>query len=698
MILSNEPSLAKVTPDERDIALVRDISPDACLKSLPEAERDYLKIQPPEWLTPAEDLQKFFSHYNQLWAGGRVVWGHTVQANGILRSDGPRGAPGEVIYDPTGKTGPEELRKYARVLGALKGTQPEDPGLRRIADHLTNEFTRAFAMPVPQSVTRGLILLSTTFFHRPHLPNAKLTGSHYPILINDKYPGVVMVLPERWWPQRWHNLWLGLMPDAPPKRRVDSSAAVALKPTHHCVNCKAPMKKLGLAAHYQRKVEIDVCDACSLIWFDNTESVRVAGPGVVDLVKRIHKAMQSPRPLQPLPHTLPCPICTTPLKRVANISRFGRSSQLECPQKHGAIQSFTQFLAEKGFFRSFSWQDIKDLVQAGKRLTCVNCGASLEARPHDECPYCRSPVGMIDAARLASAIDLHGAASKLSLAPTVKQTECPCCGGAVDLTGEMVCPHCMAVIRPVEIGRALAASEKVESQVRENYQRQTEDVSRRKMEAIAALDKPRMRLPDSEGIRRLMVIVIAVMTLAMVAVGISMRKAKHIQEEEGADFNSDSMIGYTAVQKQGIENARVDQAMQTTPHAPAGEVPTMPVEDVPNARPGEPTPPLFDVTQSGDHITLVSRSKRHLRVTLAQYNDFLAQRCYMQNADGPAGQKNVEFKHLGESHDFTQMPCSAKVLQNAKNEYAVWDLSDGRYIFKSVSAFYHLSVTDQTNK
>ncbi len=512
----------------------------------------------------------------------------------------------------------------------------------------------------------------------------KLSKSFFPVLINDKFPGVVMVLPERWWPQPLRNQWLGLPEDAPAKPNVDASAAVALKSTHRCANCKAPMTKLGLAAHYQRKVEIDVCDACSLIWFDNTESVRVAGPGVVDLVRRIHKAMQSPRPLQPLPNTLPCPICTSPLKRVANISRFGRSSQLECPQKHGAIQSFTQFLAEKGFFRPFSWQDIKDMVQAGKRPSCINCGASLEARPHDECPYCRSPVGMIDAARLVSAIDLHGVAptSALKLMPTVKQSECPCCGGAVDLTGEMVCPHCMAVIRPVETERALAASEKVESQVRQNYQRQTEDVSRRKMEAIAMLDQPRTRLPASENVRRLMVIVIALMILGMLFAGMSMRKAKQIQQDEGADFNSDSMIGFTAIQKQGIENARAEKAMQTTPHAPAGEAPSQ----------------LFDVTQSGDRVTLVSRTKQHLRVSLSQYNDFLAQRCTMQSADGPAGQKTVEFKREGDSHDFTQMPCPAKVLQSAKTEYSVWDLDDGRYIFKSTSAFYHLSVTDETNK
>ena len=53
------------------------------------------------------------------------------------------------------------------------------------------------------------------------------------------------------------------------------------------------MRVLDLSGHYQRRVQIDTCPHCCLVWFDDTESVRLAGPGIAEFVNEIHAAMQA---------------------------------------------------------------------------------------------------------------------------------------------------------------------------------------------------------------------------------------------------------------------------------------------------------------------------------------------------------------------------------------------------------------------
>lgn len=613
-----------------------------------------------------DTLQRSFSRYPDLWFGGKVVWGRIVQANNALFSTGDGDSPGEVVYDPTGRLDHDALADPARKLYALKGTTPTDKALRNFADHLTDERTRACGMPVPESIARFPLLLSTVLFHRKHLPGGKIILPYFPILINDNLPGVVMVLPGRWWPDEMlDRLRSGADTSNP---GTTANAYVATTKPRPCSNCKEPMRKLGLAAHYQRAVEIDVCEPCSLIWFDDTESARLAGPGLADLIRIIHGAMQRPRPLQPLPLALPCPICTTALKRVSNVSRYGRTAQLECPEKHGAFQSFALFLAEKGYFRPFGWADIKKALESGKRLSCFNCGATLESRPQDACLYCKSPVGLIDPARLAAAIDVERAAQPLQLTPKVKQTACPCCGGAIDLSAEMVCPHCKAIVRPIETKDALAASEAVASQVRDNYMQQAAAVSRRKLDAAGEFDAPAFSMPRGEGVRRGAIILIALVTLGIVFSKIALRKV------DLTERNPDGRpIGMSPIVWEGMENARRETEMSKTPHAPSGVV-----------------PPQLEVIQLQRHrISVVNRSAQRLKVAVNMNYEYGGGRCKMLNVDGanPVAGK-VTFTRADESHVFApDSACDPQILNNGKYEYAVWSIDADRYVFKSDSAF-----------
>lgn len=434
-----------------------------------------------------------------------------------------------------------------------------------------------------------------------------------------------------------------------------------------CTNCRTPMRKLGLAAHYQRTVEIDVCEPCSLIWFDGTESARLAGPGVVDLVRVIHGAMQLPKPMQPLPATLSCPICTASLKLVANRSRYGRTMQLECENKHGAFQSFTMFLAEKGYFRPFSWADIKTLMESGKRPSCFNCGAMLDPRPHDECPYCRSPVGMIDPARLARAIDADMAAPALQLAVTVEQAACPCCGGAIDLSADVVCRHCMAVVRPVETQQALMASENVAPQVRRNYARQTAAVSRRKLDAMGESDAIGYAVPRTEGIRRGVI-----MLLAMVTIGFVIVKGASFKPAVVIDGDTNEKMSAAEFNKR--QEAKRQAEMAKIPHAPAGIV-----------------PPGLKVTQDGRRLVLESQTDRRMsiKVNLAydQYEGFW-KHCDMLNTNKNADRVQVYLLKPGDVAVLEPGRCGEQFFEKGRYEYSIWDLDKGAYVFKSDSAFY----------
>jgi hypothetical protein len=639
----------------RELAHFRAINPAQCLESLPAEGVHYPLVKQPPWMAN-DPLRKVVDRYPQLWQGGKVVWGCIVQVNQTLFADGTNNSPGEVIYDPSGACEPEALQLAAHQLHALKGTQPIDPALRAVADYLSDEMIRVRAMRVPQSISERSLLVSTVLFERDHFPAKKITRPYFPVLMHAQMPGVIMAFPSRWWPQRLRSQWLG--PEASGEtQRV-------------CTHCGQPMRNLVLDAHYQGKVEVHVCAACTLIWFDGTESTRLAGPGLIDLIRVIHTAMQGERPLQPFPHALNCPVCREPLKRVVNTSTHGCTTQLECSAQHGHYQSFAFFLAEKGFFRPFTWADVKAAAAAGKRLQCVNCGAGLANELHEECPYCKSTVGLVDAARLTKVIDKEKAAPDLTLTPKLQQSSCPSCGGSVVLGQHLSCPHCMAILQPVETDLALAASKSVEASVRANHAQQLGDVSRRKLIEAAAIEHRSSRLGSTEGLRQIAIWAIVVLTLGVLAFGVLGQKTREFQEENVVLTDDDRPPGMSPQIWEGVKNARIDAQMKKIPHAATGV-----------------TPPQLSVTANNQGgVNVVNRGARRLKVTVSLYSPYLETRCPMVDANAPSN-THLTFSRENEVHVAVVKACDPKILANGKYEFSVWSLDENRYLFKSESAF-----------
>src|SRR5918993_3542223 len=105
-----------------------------------------------------------------------------------------------------------------------------------------------------------------------------------------------------------------------------------------CPQCARPMQAFELETHYGQQVATDLCPHCNVIWFDEFESVRLSGLGWVTLLRRMQAAMDGgAAPLKP---QLECPRCRLVLKPVHNLTRFGRFASLECPRRHGHLQTF----------------------------------------------------------------------------------------------------------------------------------------------------------------------------------------------------------------------------------------------------------------------------------------------------------------------------------------------------------------------
>lgn len=210
---------------------LQNIDVHALFAALKPQERPYTDLPTPLWID-GDDLQRLFDDQPKLLQGGRVVWAHLVQANNALFAAGQYDSPGEVVYDPGGRLAPEQLAPIAQHIFKLKGTQPADPDEARIARHLTNEMTRAFAMPVPRSFSAdgaadGL-LLSTVLIARKHLPNHRLSLGHFPVLVSEECRGSVMILPGRWWPRALAEEW-GIE-EAPPEQKKAAATPDGLAP------------------------------------------------------------------------------------------------------------------------------------------------------------------------------------------------------------------------------------------------------------------------------------------------------------------------------------------------------------------------------------------------------------------------------------------------------------------------------------
>jgi hypothetical protein len=169
-------------------------------------EKHAVRINAPLWIDRDPMRRTFFRH-TDIWNGGKVVWGRIVQANNMLFSPGQDDCPADVLYDTSAKLPFTALKGPSARLFALRSGATANPEEKAFADHLNNELTRAAGITVPKSISELPLLVSTVLIHRPHLPDGKLSLAFFPVVMNEKHPGAIMVLPSRWWPVGFRELW-----------------------------------------------------------------------------------------------------------------------------------------------------------------------------------------------------------------------------------------------------------------------------------------------------------------------------------------------------------------------------------------------------------------------------------------------------------------------------------------------------------
>jgi len=170
----------------------------------------YLNTARPVWCGGGDQLSTYFKNQAELLRAGQIVWSCVIQANSLLFSPGPANCPGDVVYalPPDENVDPQYLANIAQQIGQLKGEHTGFPGMDRIGDHLADEHTRVFGLPVPQAISPMVsCAISTVLFNRKHLPGGVLSVPFFPLLVSPRDPSVAMVLPSNYWGPSLKALW-----------------------------------------------------------------------------------------------------------------------------------------------------------------------------------------------------------------------------------------------------------------------------------------------------------------------------------------------------------------------------------------------------------------------------------------------------------------------------------------------------------
>jgi Zn-finger nucleic acid-binding protein len=287
---------------------------------------------------------------------------------------------------------------------------------------------------------------------------------------------------------------------APAKPASDGLAFSSPGSGPACRNCGTALQVLNLAGHYGRSVEIDLCPGCHLVWFDVVESARLASPGLLDLIGAMAKAQRLPH--QPLRPDLRCLHCSATVRRVHNRTRWGRSQQLECPQRHGAWQTFGEFLNEKGLLRPMSSADRHRALARDGVIHCINCGGDIGATD-SECSWCGSVPAVVDVARLARALDPEGATAEHSVHRTEAAKTalaCAACGAAQPADLAWQCQTCGATLTAPDLAEAHARVSEIAPALLAHAARPSPEIVRRRLaEQSGGLERQRERAAQMQA-------------------------------------------------------------------------------------------------------------------------------------------------------------------------------------------------------
>ena len=154
------------------------------------------------------------------------------------------------------------------------------------------------------------------------------------------------------------------------------------------------MRPQSLDGHMGREIEIDLCQPCQSVWFDARENLQLT-PGATLTMFRIIGEHVS-RPSLEDRDIAKCPRCHAQLRRTQDMQRSTRFEYFRCPNHHGRLTTFFDFLKEKDFIRPLTPQQIAELRKNVQIVNCSNCGAPIDLAKRSDCEHCGSPLSMLD--------------------------------------------------------------------------------------------------------------------------------------------------------------------------------------------------------------------------------------------------------------------------------------------------------------
>jgi Zn-finger nucleic acid-binding protein len=161
-----------------------------------------------------------------------------------------------------------------------------------------------------------------------------------------------------------------------------------------CPRCAAAMRQETFDGHLGRSVVIDICHACQCFWFDVRESVSLTPGSTLTLFRIIGEKLT--RPQHSNAELAKCPRCKGRLRRTQDLQRATRFEYLNCPNGHGRLISFFDFLREKDFIRPLTPDQIAELRANVGSVNCANCGSPVDLAKGAACSHCGTPLSMLD--------------------------------------------------------------------------------------------------------------------------------------------------------------------------------------------------------------------------------------------------------------------------------------------------------------
>jgi hypothetical protein len=149
-----------------------------------------------------------------------------------------------------------------------------------------------------------------------------------------------------------------------------------------------------LDGHLGRQVEVDLCEPCQSLWFDGKENLQLTPGSTLALFRAIGEHVRRAQARDA--ELVKCPHCKARLRQTHDMQRQTRFTYFRCPNEHGRLTTFFDFLREKDFIRPLTQLQINELRKNVQSVNCSNCGGPIDLAKGTACGHCGSALSMLD--------------------------------------------------------------------------------------------------------------------------------------------------------------------------------------------------------------------------------------------------------------------------------------------------------------